>query len=128
MPGYGALVFKSRPLSIEIRYYARVSFLEDQESRSYIFNLFLGCVNVLDCVAKNHLGYKNTECYFSSGSNLEELGHESSLPANVAFPDSFNLYLPEHVHDLIPANGPPRRFDVGFIDAVGAIGWPQMRA
>jgi hypothetical protein len=101
------------------------------------------------------LGYKNTERYFSSGGNIEEIGHESSLPANVAFPDSFNLSLPDHVHGLIPADGPPRRvegaehevnglargihravevrpfffdFDVGFSDAVGAIGRPQMRA
>src|SRR5215475_8668771 len=33
--------------SAEIRYYARVSVLENQESRSRIFNFFLGCVNVL---------------------------------------------------------------------------------
>ena len=46
---------------------------------------------------KNHLGYKNTERYFSSGDNLEEIGHESNLSANVAFPDSFNLSLPDHV-------------------------------
>ena len=53
------------------------------------------------CVAKNKLGHKNAERYFSSGGNLEEIGHESHLSANVAFPDSFNLSLPDNVHDLI---------------------------
>jgi len=51
------------------------------------------------------LGSKITERYFSSGENIEEIGHESNLSANVAFPDSFNLSLPEHVHGLIPADG-----------------------
>jgi hypothetical protein len=46
----------------------------------------------LECrVAKNKMGHRNTERYFSSGSNLEESGHESNLSLNVAFPDSFNL-------------------------------------
>jgi len=45
------------------------------------------------------LRHKNAECYFSSGGNLEEIGHESDLPANVAFPDSFNLALSDDVHD-----------------------------
>lgn len=63
------------------------------------------------CVAKNKLGHKKTERYFSSGSNLEEIGHESHLSANVAFPDSFNLSLPDHVRDLIPTDGPPRRLE-----------------
>jgi len=57
------------------------------------------------------LGHKNTERYFSSGGNLEEIGHESNLSANVAFPDSFDLALPNHVCDLITANGPPRRLE-----------------
>jgi hypothetical protein len=57
------------------------------------------------------LGYKNTERNFSSGDNLEEIGHESNLSANVAFPDSFNLSLPDHVHGLITADGPPRRIE-----------------
>jgi WD40 repeat protein len=57
------------------------------------------------------LGYKNTERYFSSGSNIEEIGHESNLSANVAFLDSFNLSLPNHIHGLIPADGPPRRVE-----------------
>ena len=63
------------------------------------------------CVAKNHFGYKNTERYFSSGGNLEEIGHESNLSTNVAFPDSFNLSLPDHVHGLITADGSPRRVE-----------------
>ena len=54
------------------------------------------------------LGHKNTERHFSSGGNLEEIGHESHLSANVAFPDSFNLALPDHVRDLIPTDGSPR--------------------
>jgi hypothetical protein len=33
------------------------------------------------------------------------------LSANIAFPDSFNLSLPAHVHGLIPADGPPRRLE-----------------
>jgi hypothetical protein len=63
------------------------------------------------CVAKNILGHKNTERHFSSGGAIEEIGHESNLSANVAFPDSFNLSLPDHVHDLIPTDGPPRRVE-----------------
>jgi len=57
------------------------------------------------------LGHKNAERHFSSGGNLEEIGHESNLSANVAFPDSFDLALPNHVHDLIPTDGPPRRVE-----------------
>ena len=45
------------------------------------------------CVAKNMLGHKNTEHHFSSGGNIEEIGHESDLSANVAFPDPFNLLV-----------------------------------
>src|SRR5262245_41260715 len=63
------------------------------------------------CVAKNMLGHKNTERHFSSGGNIEEISHESNLSANVAFPDSFNLALPNLVHDLIPSDGPPRRVE-----------------
>jgi len=63
------------------------------------------------CVAKNMLGHKNAEGYFSSGGNIEEIGHESNLSANVAFPDSFDLPLPNHVRDLITADGPPRRLE-----------------
>jgi len=57
------------------------------------------------------LGHKNTERHFGSGGNLEEIGHESNLSANVAFPDSFDLALPDHVRDLIPTDGPPRRVE-----------------
>jgi hypothetical protein len=60
---------------------------------------------------KNHSGYKNTERYFSSGDNLEEIGHEPNLSANGSFPDSFNLSFPDHVHGLITADGPPRRIE-----------------
>jgi hypothetical protein len=63
------------------------------------------------CVAKNHLGYKNTERYFSSGGNFEEISHESNLSANVAFPNFFSLSLSDHVHGLITADGPPRRIE-----------------
>lgn len=63
------------------------------------------------CVAKNKLGYKNAERHFSSGGNLEEALHESNLPADVAFHDSPDLSLPNHVHDLIPSDGPPRRVE-----------------
>jgi hypothetical protein len=62
-------------------------------------------------VAKNEWEYKNAERYFSSGGNLEEIGHESNLSANAALPDSFNLSLPDHVHDLLPADGPPCRIE-----------------
>jgi len=65
----------------------------------------------MGCVAKITWITKNTERYFSSGDNLEAIGHESNLSANVAFPDSFNLSLPDHVHDLIPSDGPPRRVE-----------------
>ena len=57
------------------------------------------------------MGHKNAERYFSSGGNLEEIGHESNLSANVALPDSFNLPLSDHVHDLITTDGPPRRLE-----------------
>jgi len=57
------------------------------------------------------LRYKNAERYLSSGGNLEDIGHESNLSANVAFPDSFDLALPDHVCDLIAADGPPRRVE-----------------
>src|SRR5262245_32214457 len=63
------------------------------------------------CVAKNMLGHKNAERHFNSGGNLEEIGHESNLSANVAFPDSFDLALPNHVRGLITADGPPRRLE-----------------
>jgi hypothetical protein len=61
------------------------------------------------------LGYKNTEGYFSSGGNIEEIGHESNLSANVAFSGSFNLSFPDHVHGFIPADGPPRCKDCNSI-------------
>ena len=57
------------------------------------------------------LGHKNTERHFSSGGNIEEIGHESNLPANVAFPDPYNLSIPNHVHNLVPSDGPPRRVE-----------------
>ncbi len=57
------------------------------------------------------MGHKNTERPFSSSGSNEKIGHESNLSANVAFPDSFNLSLPDHVHDLIPTDGPPRRLE-----------------
>jgi hypothetical protein len=57
------------------------------------------------------LGHKNIECHFSSGGNIEEIGHESNLSANIAYLDPFNLSLPEHVHGLITADGPPRRLE-----------------
>ena len=42
---------------------------------------------------------------------IEEIGHESNLPANVAFPNSFNLALSDDVHCLVHADGPPRRIE-----------------
>jgi hypothetical protein len=63
------------------------------------------------CVAKNKLRHKNAENYFDSGGNLEEIRHESNLPANVAFPNSFNLALSDDVHCLVPAEGPPRSIE-----------------
>jgi hypothetical protein len=66
---------------------------------------------VLGLCCKNVLGHKNTERHFTSGGDIEEIGHESNLSANVTFPDSFNLSLPGHVHDLIPSDGPPRRVE-----------------
>src|SRR5215470_5365425 len=84
------------------------------------------------------LGHKNTECHFSSGGNIEEIDLEFNLSANIAYPDPFNLSLPDHVHGLITADGPSRRvetevvpfpsdFDVGFINAVGVIGQSQVK-
>ena len=57
------------------------------------------------------MGHKNTERHFSSGGDIEEIGHESNLSAHVAFPDPFNLSLPDHVHDFVTADGPPRRLE-----------------
>ncbi len=54
-------------------------------------------LGISGCVAKNMLGHKNAERHFSSGSNLEEISHESNLSTNVAFLDSFDLALPNHV-------------------------------
>jgi hypothetical protein len=62
-------------------------------------------------VAKIGWGRKKPGPDSSSGGNLEEALHESNLSANVAFPDPFNLALPDHVRDLIAANGPPRRVE-----------------
>ena len=62
-------------------------------------------------VAKIGWGRKKPRPDSSSGGNLEEALHESNLSANVAFPDSFNLALPDHICDLIAADGPPRRVE-----------------
>jgi hypothetical protein len=69
---------------------------------------------------KSMLGHKNTERHFSSGGNIEEIGHESNLSANVAFPDSFNLSLPNHVHNLVPSDGPPRRVETEEADIISS--------
>jgi hypothetical protein len=66
---------------------------------------------LVGCVAKNKLRHKNAERYFGSGGNLEEIGHESNLPANVVFPNSFNMALSDDVHCLVPADDPPRRIE-----------------
>jgi hypothetical protein len=63
------------------------------------------------------LGHKNTERHFSSGGDIEEISHESNLTANAAFPDSFNLSLPDRVYDLIPADGPPRRVETEEVES-----------
>jgi hypothetical protein len=62
-------------------------------------------------VAKIGWGGKKLRPDFSLGGNLEEALHESNLSANVAFPDSFNLALPDHVCDLIALDDPPRRLE-----------------
>jgi Plasmid pRiA4b ORF-3-like protein len=62
-------------------------------------------------VAKIGWGRKKPGPDSSLGGNLEEALHESHLSANVAFPDSFNLALPYHVHCLDPADRPPRRLE-----------------
>jgi hypothetical protein len=62
-------------------------------------------------VAKTGWGRKKPGPDSSSGGNLEEALHESNLSANVAFPDPFDLALPDHVRDLIAAIGPPRRVE-----------------
>src|SRR5262249_11150577 len=78
-------------------------------------------------VAKNKLRHNNAKRYFSSSGNLEETGHESNLSLNIPFPDSFHLSLPDHVHDFITADGPPRcleteeaesRIDSAFYESV----------
>src|SRR5262249_59672687 len=54
-------------------------------------------------VAKNGWGRKKLGPDSSLGINLEEALHESNLSANVAFPEPFNLSLPNHAHCLEPA-------------------------
>jgi len=66
---------------------------------------------VIGSVAKNGWGRKKLGPDSSLGSNLEEALHESNLSANVAFPEPFNLSLPNHVHCLKPADRPPRRLE-----------------
>jgi hypothetical protein len=44
-------------------------------------------------VLQKSLGTQNTVRYFNPGGNIEEIGHESNMSMNVAFPDSFNLSL-----------------------------------
>jgi hypothetical protein len=41
--------------------------------------LFVICHLSFGLCCKNHLGYKNTERYFSSCGNIEEIGHGGSL-------------------------------------------------
>jgi hypothetical protein len=62
-------------------------------------------------VAKNGWGRKKLGPDSSLGGNLEEALHESHLSANVAFPDSFNLSLPNHVHCLEHADPPSRSLE-----------------
>jgi len=62
-------------------------------------------------VAKNGWGRKKLGPDSSLDGNLEEALHESNLSANVAFRESFNLPLPNHVHCLEPADRPPRRLE-----------------
>jgi hypothetical protein len=78
------------------------------------------------CVAKNKLRHKNAEGSFSSGGNLEEIGHESYLPANVAFPNSFNLALSDDVHCLVPADGPPRRIEAAKAESDSQVNGRQI--
>ena len=63
-------------------------------------------------VAKNGWGRKKLGPDSSLGGALEEALHESHLSANVAFPESFNLSLPNHVHCLEPAE-PKTTIDCG---------------
>ena len=63
------------------------------------------------------LGHKYTEHHFSSGGNIEEIGHESNLSANVPLLDSFNLPLPNHVHCLESADSPPRRVETEEVES-----------
>ena len=74
----------------------------------------------IDCgsVAKIGWEHKKPGPDFSLGGNLEEALHESYLSANVAFPDSFNLSLPNHVHNLVPSDGPPRRDETEEAESV----------
>jgi hypothetical protein len=62
-------------------------------------------------VAKIGWGRKKPGPDSPLGGNLEEVSHKSNLSANVALLDSFNLSLPDHVRDLIPTDGPPRRLE-----------------
>ena len=62
-------------------------------------------------VAKKGWGRKKLGPDSSLGGNLEEALHESNLSANVAFPEPFNLSLPNHVHCLEPTDRPPRRLE-----------------
>jgi reverse transcriptase-like protein len=61
------------------------------------------------------LGHKDIESPFSSSGNLEEIGHNYYFSANVAFTYSFNLSLPDHVHDFIRGEAHEVRFADDFI-------------
>src|SRR5262245_7533171 len=68
-------------------------------------------------VAKIGWGHKKPGPDSWLGGNLEEALYESTLSANVAFPDSFDLALPDHICDLIPADGSPRRVETEEADS-----------
>jgi hypothetical protein len=70
----------------------------------------------LGSVAKNGWGLKKLGPDSSLGGNLEEALHEFNLSANLDFPNSFNLSLPNHVRDLISADSLPGRLETEEYD------------
>jgi len=77
-------------LSVKIGYCARVSVLENQESRSRIFNLFLGCVNVLrlGCNTRLSAASRNLRCSSKSAGRSD-----SELSAARNFQRKAQFYL-----------------------------------
>ena len=112
----GAGLRRSEVVGLQVKHFERRS-VTDENGHSAKRWMLVGVTGKhgrtrnIGSVAKIGCGRKKPGPDSSLGGNLEEALHESNLSANVAFPDSFNLSLPNHIRDLISADGPPRRLE-----------------